>query len=102
MKIVSEDRRLADATRFCVGQRGAAIATEDVQRRHRLRVGRTGARGQGFQSLDNKRERFRGKLYQSCMGRGAASMHTTSTKEEEDRSGDSTGCLIFAIISPHL
>jgi hypothetical protein len=40
---------------------------------------------------------FIGKLYESCMGSRAACMHTTTTKEEEDRSGDSTGCLIFAI-----
>jgi hypothetical protein len=42
MNTLSEDRRLADATRLCVGQRGAATTTEDMQRRHRFRVGRMG------------------------------------------------------------
>src|SRR5882757_10855363 len=47
MKTLSEDRRLADATRFCIGQRGAATTTEGVRRRHRFRVGRMASRGQG-------------------------------------------------------
>jgi len=36
------------------------------------------------------------------MGSKAAYVHTTTTKGEEDRSGDSPGCLNFAITSPHL
>jgi hypothetical protein len=97
MNTLSEHRRLADATRFCSGERGAATTTEAVQYMHTFRVGRVGRSGQGFQSLEKKNRDSRGNLYESCMGRLAMYMHTTTTKEEEDRSGDSPGCLIFAI-----
>jgi hypothetical protein len=97
MNTLSEDRRLPDATHFCSGQRRAATTTEGVQRMHTFRVGRIGGSGQGGQSLEKKKRDSRGDLYESCMGRRATYMHTTTTKEEEDRSGDSPGCLIFAI-----
>src|ERR1700692_1075504 len=42
--------RLADTTRLCAGQRGAATTTEGLQRRHRFRVGWKPLHGQEFQS----------------------------------------------------
>jgi hypothetical protein len=35
------------------------------------------------------------KVYESCMVSPAEPMQTTTTKEEEDRSGDSKGCFSF-------
>jgi len=49
--------------------------------------------------LKRKQRGFPQELYESCMGSRAACMQTTTTKEEEDRSRDSPGCLIFILRS---